>query len=519
MGLISKLKGIINPDGSPVTTETLTEKIAGPSLTGVRSVISGHPAQGLTPGKLARVLLSAETGETMAYFELAEEMEEKDLHYLGVLGTRKRAVTGLEIEIEAADESAAAQKQADFIRDILNRETLQDELFDVMDAVGKGISLTEIIWERDAREWRPARFEWRDPRWFTFDRHDGRTPLIRDGSLGTHLPQYKFITHEVKAKSGLPIRGGIARAAAWGYMFKNYTVKDWIVFAEVYGQPIRVGKYHASATEEERAVLRRAVAMIGTDAGAIIPDSMLIEFLNSSGTSSSVDLYERLANWMDYQVSKAVLGQTTTTDAVSGGHAVSKEHNEVRKDILKADTRQLAATLNLQVVRAAIDLNFGAQDRYPKIKLLIPESIDLEKFSTSIKTFVETGGRVPAKWARDKMGVPDPEDGDELLEVAAASPAPAPAAQATALAATQLNRDVIDESIDDILAQEGFDPMEPILAPILEALKGAASYAEFEALLPDLLEKMDINDLAKLMGNSLFSAQIAGQLGIPLGDE
>src|SRR5208337_4868486 len=87
------------------------------------------------------------------------------------------------------------------------------------------------------------------------------------------LYPFKFVTHIARAKAGLPIRGGLARAAGWSYLFKSYALKDWAAFAEVYGQPLRVGKYGPGATEEDKHALLSAVAHIGTDAAAIIPDS------------------------------------------------------------------------------------------------------------------------------------------------------------------------------------------------------------------------------------------------------
>ena len=74
--------------GRPVELGRLREEEAGPTVCGVRQVLSGHPAQGLTPVRLARLLRAAEDGDPMAYLELAEEMEEKDLHYRSVLATR-----------------------------------------------------------------------------------------------------------------------------------------------------------------------------------------------------------------------------------------------------------------------------------------------------------------------------------------------------------------------------------------------------------------------------------------------
>src|SRR3546814_21150705 len=71
----------------------------------------------------------------------------KDLHYLSVLGTRKRAVSQLPINVEAASEDPNDELDAQLIRDWLKRLTLQAELFDILDAIGKGYSVTEIVWK------------------------------------------------------------------------------------------------------------------------------------------------------------------------------------------------------------------------------------------------------------------------------------------------------------------------------------------------------------------------------------
>ena len=109
------------------------------------------------------------------------------------------------------------------------------------------------------------------------------TPEMGIQPLTAPLAPFKFIVHVAKAKAGLPVRGGIARAAGWAYLFKNYVLKDWVTFAEIFGQPLRLGKYSPGATEADKQALLSAVANIGTDAAAIIPESMLIEFVETRG--------------------------------------------------------------------------------------------------------------------------------------------------------------------------------------------------------------------------------------------
>src|SRR4051794_16915564 len=88
---------LVDKYGMPLRREPLTRELAAATMAGVRSIQTGHPAQGLTPVRLAQLLRAAETGDPIGYLELAEEMEEKDLHYLSVMGTRKRAISQLPI--------------------------------------------------------------------------------------------------------------------------------------------------------------------------------------------------------------------------------------------------------------------------------------------------------------------------------------------------------------------------------------------------------------------------------------
>src|SRR5271154_4468651 len=89
--------------GREVDASRLREEQATPTMAGVRNIYAVmHPSAGLTPERLTAILRQAEFGDPFLYLELAEEMEEKDLHYLAVLGTRKESVAGLQISVSPA---------------------------------------------------------------------------------------------------------------------------------------------------------------------------------------------------------------------------------------------------------------------------------------------------------------------------------------------------------------------------------------------------------------------------------
>lgn len=511
---------LVDRYGAPLKKEVLLQEQAGPSMAGVRSILSSHPTKGLNPQRLASILLGSEQGNTEAYLALAEELEEKDPHYLSIIRTRKMSVSQLEITVEPASDDKNDIENANLIEEFLNRDQLQGELFDILDAIGKGFSITELIWETSEKQWMPSDLKWRDPRWFIFDRNDGVTPYLNEGGQEIPLAPYKFIYHQHRSKSGLPIRGGVVRPCVWMWLFKNFSIKDWVIFAEAYGQPVRLGKYNAGASKEDRDILLKAVAQIGSDAAAIIPETMQMEFIEAQQKTGTAEVFERLCNFADQQMSKAVLGQTTTTDAISGGHAVSKEHNKVREDIEAADAKVLAATLNRDLVIPIITLNRGVQKKYPRIFIGRTEDVDLDKQTTAADRFVRMGGRVSMSKMAERLGMPMPDDENDVLrplpdspQGAAPAERPGPETASQKTVASQRPSDVIDRSVDDL---EG--DWEELMAPAIDQLEAliaaSSSYEDFQARLAGLDLKLD--PVAERLARQLFSARVAGNHAIDL---
>lgn len=522
------MTGLLDHRGNPIRREALTREVAGPTTIGLRSPISGYPADGLNPIRLAEILRGADQGDPQRYFELAEQIEERDPHYVGVLATRKRSVAQVDVSVVAASEEPRDVAIADMVREWLDRDELADETFDILDAIGKGDSFTEIVWDTSEGQWRPARLEWRDPRWFEYDRRDGRTPLLRGGESGagqsTPLEPFKFIRHTVKAKSGLPVRSGIARIAAWGWMFKAFTQRDWAIFAQTYGQPVRIGKFDSAASDADRNTLYRAVANIAGDCAAIVPKGMEIEFVESANVGQGSDLYERRSDWLDRQISKAVLGQTTTTDAVSGGHAVAQEHRQVQEDIEAADCKALAATLNRDLVRPWVDLEHGPQPRYPRIRIERPKAEDLQRLAQALGVLVPLGLRVGAGQIRDKFGLAEPGPQEELLRsptptgaiVAPLLPAPAPV-QVSALQSQQLPAPGATVQIADRMVAEALPTIDTWLGDLTAMMAAAGSLGELGEMMRAAYPQLDSAALAATLGDGFAAARAAGMSDVEDG--
>lgn len=544
---------LVDLNGMPLRRAVLTEAIAGPSVTGVRSILSGHPAQNITPQRMTSILRNAEQANARAYYELAEEMEEKDPHYLSVLGTRKRAVAQLPRTVEPADDSAQAKADAKFIEDWLDRETLETELFDILDAVGKGTSHCEILWNQ-GEQWLPDKLIWRQPSWFEYDQTDGETPMLRgDGGALEPLPFGKLISHVHSAKSGIPVRGGLARGVAWLWMFKNYSIKDWLSFLEMYGQPMRVGRYDVGASEENIRKLQRAVSQIGTDAAATYPRTMDIEFIDAKGGTAPADLWQAMILFVNDEVSKAVLGQTSSADAKASGigSGQSDLHGEVRDDIARADGKLLAATLNRDLVKPMIFLNFGARKKYPRIKIAKPDPVDVKSKVEAARELAALGVEIDAEEMREMAGLPAPKSKGAKLLIApgfdpnqnrgqdvtdrdlGANPRAGRQpnlleplrgqkaanqddieAAASALRAKGANtRDAIDDVTDEALGD--WDEMfDEIIAPVGEIIGGARTLEEAREAMASSLAVMPLDRFVKMIERAGFGAHLAGEVDL-----
>lgn len=529
---------LLDADGNPIDRARLRERDAGPSVQGVRRPESEDPATGLTPSSLATLLREAEDGDTSAYYALAERIEERDAHYVSVLRTRKLGVSALAPVIEAASDDPRDAEIADFCREIVEDDAFRAVLFDVLDAVGKGISVTEIVWDQAGPLWKPARYKWVEPRHLGFDPDDRETVLLRAApgekghgeparAGGRGVPGYKplapakYLQVAIKSKSGSTPRSGIARVATWYWLFKSFDLKAWVEFCEVYGQPLRVGKYPQNATEEQKRTLLRAVSQIARDAGAIVPASMLLEFVEASGNRDG-KLYRDLCEYIDQQVSKLVLGQTTTTDAVSGGHAVSKEHNEVRIDIRDADAMALAMAVRKCLLTPVVALNFGAGARVPQLRFQAPEVFDVTKMSDALVKLVPLGLEVEASVVRDKLGFPEPPKDAKLLRAPSSmTPGQAPALPkpgatpfeqlATALASINAGA----ANVADAIAAKGDKAAEPAVRARIERIRAivasANDWAELQRDLLKLADEFDPVEIAAAMRDANLLGRLAGE--------
>jgi phage gp29-like protein len=489
-------------------------KVATPDDDAGRKILIASTADGLTPKALTQVLRDAENGKPEKFFKLASEMEERDPHYGAVLQIRKLAVLGTPPEIVAASTGPKDEEIAQAVReDIIDHPEFSLLLADCLDALGKGISAVEIEWSvESATRWKPSKFDYVEPAWLVFDKETGKELRLKDKDQkdGKPLDYGKFIVHGPRMKSGKPIKNGLALLAIWSWMFKNYTVKDWAHFCEVFGQPMRIGRYGPNTNDKDKRTLLRGVNNIARGMGIVIPQSSSIELIAPKNSSNPPFL--AFAKYLDGQMSKAVLGQTMTTDDGSS-QAQAKVHNEVRRDISLMDATQLAATINRDLIRPYVKVNFGPDVAPPRFKIDIAEPEDLEKLIKIAETLTNMGVALSVKELRDRFGWLEPNE-DELTVGGTAKGDTKLEKNSLELNRAHLHRE--DDELD-VIAAMGLDGWsaqgDPILEPVKVALNSASSIEEFMDSLPSILDRQDAGPLVDALAQATLKARAQGDAG------
>lgn len=542
---------IVDQNGQPFDTGLLAEPQTAHTAW-LQREFEHHPSRGLTPRRLHSILLQAEQGDWLAQLDLADDIEERDGHAFAELSKRKGAVGMLDWDLVEPDNASEPEKKVtQQLREWMKAlPDFEDVLFGMMDGVLKGFSNHEMVWKLEDGVLLPT-ITFRPQRWFALDAARQGLLLRSQTALapgvdglpsvrGEALRPFCWLSHIPRSRNGYLARSSLTRVLCWPYLFKNYSVRDLAEFLEIYGLPMRLGSYPAGASDAEKRTLLRAVTDIGHNAAGIIPQGMKVDF-ESASVGTDVP-FMSMTNYMDAITSKVVLGQTlSASEGQHGTQALGQVHERVRMDIRDNDARQVEGTVTRQLLYPMAALNIAGVDlkRLPRFKLDAGEAEDLTAYSEALPKLASAGMKIPRKWAQEKLRIPEPAEGEDVLTAAPppapfggqpgapASIAPAPIAKPpvppkkVALSAQlpAAPRDALDDVTDEALAdwQPLLQPLvEPLLAELDKAVALGESLESFRARLPELVTRMDSAPLAERLARATFVANLAGQADLDL---
>lgn len=426
-------------NGTPLSGTKPPERLIIPTP---KNVLTGLSRRNYTPESVRGVLNSSGVSGTLQLqMEMFRAMEDswprlgKNVHEV------KSAVQNTEWQImpfmeKGEKPTESAQEMASFIERALynmrpnllqNENDFDQTLYDLLDAMGKGLSVLEILWDKNkAGEILPRATRWVNPQYYghTFAMDQLDTLLVDPAAHGyfnpgsaQEFPPDKFLIGVYRTGSGdRAADTALYRKLAPWWMYTTYATEWMVQYAQLFGLPFRKGKYRAGDPQAKKDIAEM-LANMGAAGWGAFPEGTDVEFIDAgknAGTNPQAWLIEKADAYCD----QMILGQTlTSNEGDKGSRSLGEVHERIRADRIMQCAYWAAEVINKQLIPSIVRLNYGEKG-LAEMPSLTPQqaSESPETAATRLKTVViDMGLPVTKQYAYEKLGIPMPGEGDELL--------------------------------------------------------------------------------------------------------
>lgn len=400
----------------------------------------------ITFPRLTAILSSADRGFTESWAELSRRMLRTDSHLASVYETRLVGVAGARWEIDVGTDGGDDEINALAAKDC---RALLEGLGDLerffrmlLDGIGVGYSVHEILWTIRRNLVVPERMEWIHPRRFRFDEHyqvylwdDGRAAgyaprdqLVQgSGAWGMRLTPDKYVVHIPRVVPDYAPMSGLLQTVARQWWVRQWAVKYWLMGAELAGNPKAITSVPQETNAATIAEIRDAWEHIAADGVVVLkkPAEVVLQAPLAQGAAS---VWAELADRMAADESKAILGSTNNVETAKNGDRATAQ-SQFDTTIMpraQADGRAAWTTIERDVFRPF--LRFNAAKRYGGRMPAIPRGrfILSEETQAPIDAIAVNAGAVTIDELRAKHGLPalgKERGGDRLIAPPSAAPA------------------------------------------------------------------------------------------------
>jgi phage gp29-like protein len=211
----------------------------------------------------------------------------------------------------------------------------------------------------------------------------------------------------------------------WAALFRNWTIRDWLMLGELSWKPWRIGYYSKAALSADKGAagkrdidqLEEALQYLVSTGATMLPDTvkLQVEFPQKSGSGGDGQ-HQSLATFMADEMSKAALGSTLTVQqGKTGAMALGNVHAGTTRTRRDAGLRAVSGCLRRDLVTPFVRLNYGAGAKVPQLRLVPDEEIDMSTLAQAVNELAGAGLPVSVSWVLKKLGAPMPKPGDLVL--------------------------------------------------------------------------------------------------------
>lgn len=404
------------------------------------------------PDTLGWILDEGGRGNLMLQNELFNTMEDTWERLRSNLNKIKKAVCKLPFNLQPWTEkgrepTVAALEKAAFVEHVLHNQkaatwegqhNFQATLYELLDAVARGVSVLEIDWTLEDGKYIPTgtrRVPWTCLGFAPQSQVSSLSSQVspnalrlfpdRDPNNPKQFEKYphKFLVGVYRAKSGHIAETAQLRSLAHLWLGRMLGW-EWMTHkAELFGLPIRWATYDPSAPQTQIDQISDMLRNMGTAAWGAFPQGTDLQILNGStpGVAGKSEPTERLMAIADRACDLLFLGQTLTSEEGGrGSYALGNVHREVELDLYENYAAYVIDVINNQLIPSIIELNWGNSEELPflEVELDRPEK-DHKRVERDKLLFQEMGLPVSKQWLYDRHKVPAPGPKEDLFTLGA----------------------------------------------------------------------------------------------------
>ena len=338
-----------------------------------------HPAFELTLENLLSYYRMAERGQPLRQFDCFHDVIEMDPDLRSKVNGRIESVAGCDWVVMPGRSDKPSELAAGALNERLqNQIEFRAFLTHQLTCVHYGMAMTNFVWDFEegvivpidfvnpaSRRFAAPTAERANEIWLV-DGATGGSTLIElvPGLWGTSI--YRNIL------SRNPYAGGLMRSCSVWSMFKRWSVRDWQVFAAMFGIPMAIGYYEEGAGPKSKEALEDAVRAIGQDGWAVLSSltELVVKETSRGGDSSTV--FPQMIKLCEDQIAKLLTGGTLNSDVADvGSYNAASVHESRGYQMLCFDAQCVQEMFVRDIGRTFVAWNGYDRAAPPRLKIKI----------------------------------------------------------------------------------------------------------------------------------------------------
>ena len=319
---------------------------------------------------------AAESGVPVKQFDCFDDLIEVDGDLRGLFNDRNEDVSGCDWVVLAGRDDKPSEVAAGLLNERLqNQLQFREFISHQLSSVPMGFACTNLVWGYEEKLITPLEFHNAAHRRFAApSQHRADEIWLIDGAESSYdlIELQAGLWAISRYRHRNPYAAGLMRTCAWWAMFKRWAVRDWQVFAEMFGLPLTLGYYEEGAGPESRRALEDAVKSVGQDGYAVLSSltDLVIKETIRGGDSSTV--YPLIKKMCDEVMTKLITGGTLNTDVAGvGSYNAAAVHESRGFKMKRHDAKRFEEMFVRDIGTTFIVWNGFDRAAPPRIKLKI----------------------------------------------------------------------------------------------------------------------------------------------------